>query len=306
MTRLKGVYRRAWLENQLSLQKVIPFIQQLRDIGISVLLLDDLASILRLYDGLGARQLYSLDILVKPSDIPNLLDFLIEQKIWPKVSFGERYLMVETPLEVWSPFDLPLTIAWRESPCVKTLQQAVAAWNSAIPAVLGDCPVFTLDLESHFLRLCLRAIGTDPEASFFALVDVAWILSMQEGRVDWERVVDLARLNHQVLPMVKCLKEITTILEMPKANELLGQLRELPVSWMDRLEYRWVDAYHPFPGFFTQIGRRLLLYRRSPKVAGLLGFFLYLQYTWGGRRLLSLPRLAWKHFWNGLTRKGRM
>ncbi len=87
MGRLKGIYRRSWYENQLSLQKVIPFIKQIHDQGIPVLLLDDLTSILRLYDGQGVRRLYSLDILVQPKDIHRLLDFLRGQKIWPKIRF---------------------------------------------------------------------------------------------------------------------------------------------------------------------------------------------------------------------------
>ncbi len=75
MARLKGVYRRAWLENQLALQKVIPFIAQLHDSGIQVMLLDDLTSILRLYDGQGVRRPYALDILFQAEDTSGISGF---------------------------------------------------------------------------------------------------------------------------------------------------------------------------------------------------------------------------------------
>lgn len=151
MTRLKGIYRRSWLENQLSLQQVLPFITHLHNRNIPILLLDDLTSILRLYDGQGVRRAYSLDILVQPADVPNLINFLEESHIWPKINYGKRFLTVETPLEVWPPFDPPLSIAWRVLPAIKTNKQAQAAWQAGSSAILGDCPVFTLDLESHFL-----------------------------------------------------------------------------------------------------------------------------------------------------------
>ncbi len=305
MTRLKGVYRRAWLENQLSLQQVIPFITQLHNRGIPVMLLDDLTSILRLYDGQGVRRPYSLDILVQPDDIPRLLGFLEESSIWPKVSYGKRFLTVETPLEVWPPFDLPLTVAWRVFPAIETREQALAAWQAGSSAVLGDCTVFTADLESHFLRLCLRAIGAKPEAAFFALIDVAWMLRKQAEKIDWGRVVELARVNHQVLPVIETLQEIAAFTEMTKADELLQQLQKLPVSWMDRLERQVIYPYQPYPNLFIRAIRRLLLYRRSPKVPGLFGFLRYLQFVWGGGRLLSLPRLAVHHFGSASNRSGQ-
>ncbi len=218
MGRLKGIYRRSWVENQLSLQTVIPFINQIHDQGIPVLLLDDLTSILQLYDGQGARRLYSLDILVQPTDIHRLLDFLRGQKIWPKIKLAEKYLSVETPLEVWSPFDLPCTVAWRVTPYIKTQEQAVTIWQRADNTLVGDCPVLTLDLESHFLRCCIRAIGTRAETAVFSLIDVAWMLRTRSDTMDWGRVAELAQFNHQVLPMVKCLQEITSILEIKKAR----------------------------------------------------------------------------------------
>jgi uronate dehydrogenase len=295
MAKLRGVYRRAWLENQLSLQQVIPFITQLRDRGIATLLLDDLTSILRLYEGQGLRRLYSLDLLVQPADLPNLLGFFEDQKIWPKISYAKRFLAVETPLEVWPPFDMPLTVAWRVHPSVTTYEQAAEAWQRADSAMLGDCPVYTLDQESHFLRSCLRAVGGRPEAAFFAMVDVAWMLKNKPDEIEWGRVVKLARGNSQALPVIDCLEEIATTLRLPYVNKLLTQMRALPIGWTDHLEHRWVYSNRPYPGLMIRIGRRLLLYRRSPKIPGRLGLLRYLQYAWGGARMRSLLRLVLRH-----------
>jgi len=290
--RLKGAYRRSWLENQLSLKQLIPFVAQLRRQGISVLLLDDMTSILRLYEGQGARRLYSFDLLVQPADVAKLLDFLVEQKIWPKVRYPSRFLSVETPLEIWSPFHVPFTAAWRVHPAIKTSGQAAAIWQHAYPTTLGDSDVFTLNLESHFLRSCLRSVGSRPEAAFFALMDAGWMLAKKSGEINWEGVVELARENRQVLPLVECLRELKGIIDLPLGNRLIAQLQHVPRHWTEPLEYRWLHQYQPYPGTLTRIGRRLLLYRRSPKIPGPLGFLRYLQFVWGGRKLSSLVRLV--------------
>jgi hypothetical protein len=301
--KLKGIYRQAWLENQLFLQRVVPIIYQLRDREISVILLDDLTSILGLYNGQGVRRLYSLDILVWPPDVAKLLAYFEERKIWAKVGHAERFLAVETPLEVWPPFDLPCSFAWRVHPWIRTQEEASAAWRHAVPAVLGRCPVLTLGLEDHFLRSCLRGIGGNAEPAFFSLIDVAWMLRAQAGDIDRERLVELARSNHQALPASECLQSIAADLDMPAAKELLERLRELPVSWADHLEHRWVSQNRPHPGLLILIGRRLLLYRRSIKIPGPFGFLRYLQFAWGGGRLLCLPGLALHHFRSALARR---
>ena len=295
MAKLKGVYRRAWLENQIVLQKIIPFIKSLQTDGIPILLMDDVTSILRLYDSQGVRRLYSLDILVRPSDIPKILDILKDQDIWPKVSFGERYLIVEASLEIWSPFPQPITLTWRVTSSIKTHEQALVNWQDAKAAQLCDCPVFTLDLENHFLRSCIRVNNRKPDAVFFSLLDVAWMLNKHADSMNWERVIDLINSNQKVLPVCECLQEISSILDIPILNDLLAKIQVLPVSWLDKLEYRWVIKYHPFPGFFHRMIRCIVLYLRSPKIPGLLGFIRYFQYAWGGARLLSLPRLTLKH-----------
>ena len=296
MARLKGVYRRSWLENQLSMEKVVSFLAKLHDQNIPIMLLDDMTSILNLYNGQGVRKLYSLDILVQPDDVARLLGLLEQSEIWPKVSYGNHFLNVETPLEIWSPFELPCSVGWRVLPMIRSHEQAIATWQRGNSAFVGDYPVFTLDMESHFLRSCIRAIGTEPEAAYFALIDVAWMLEKPAVNTNWERVVELAREYHLVLPVLDTLEEITSFMTITKADELIFKLQKFPFTWMDRMENEFIYPYQPYPKPFFKVIRRLLLYRRSLKLPGVLGFLRYLQYVWGGGRLLSLPRLAIRHF----------
>jgi hypothetical protein len=304
MSKLKGIYRRTWLENQLCLQQIVPFIAELGKRGITPMVLDDLTSLLRLYDGQGARHIYSVDLLVRHKDLQSLFDFFKEKEIWPKVSNGERFLLVETPLPVWPPFDLPLTVAWRIHPAVRNPEQAEEVWRRATSFRLGDCPVLALDLESHFLRACLRSVEAQPEAAFFALTDVAWMLRDQPGGMDWERVIELAQVNCQVLPMITCFQELSALTELAGAQKMLERLRSLPVSKLERLENRWVHTYLPFPGLFARVVRRFLLYWRSIKIRSPLSLLRYFQYAWGGGRLLALPRLAIRHLWSALAHAG--
>jgi len=244
-----------------------------------------------------------VDLLVRHKDLQSLFDFFKEKEIWPKVSNGERFLLVETPLPVWPPFDLPLTVAWRIHPAVRNPEQAEEVWRRATSFRLGDCPVLALDLESHFLRACLRSVEAQPEAAFFALTDVAWMLRDQPGGMDWERVIELAQVNCQVLPMITCFQELSALTELAGAQKMLERLRSLPVSKLERLETG---------GAYLLTVPRLVC-PGGPAISALLAFdqdpepiesAALLQYAWGGGRLLALPRLAIRHLWSALAHAG--
>ena len=295
MPRLKGIYRRTWLENQVSLIKIIPFLHQFYENEIPVIVLDDLTSMLSLYDGQGIHQIYALDILIRKDDIPRILNQLNTNKIWSKVSAGGRYLKVETPLEFWSPFELPITVAWRLYPYIKTQGQADAVWEHAEKTQLGNSPVYTLGYNYQFLRLCQRVASSNPEVAFFSLIDIAWMLSKQADRMDIKRLKEIIADYHLVFPVIESLQMINECLNISFARELLDECRDLPVSAIDRLEHRWINLYRPFPDLTARICRRLLLYRRSPKISGIFGFFRYFQFAWGGEKLRTLPVLIFHH-----------
>jgi len=305
MSRLKGVYRRSWLENQLALQRLEPFVARLKEQGIEVLLLDDLTSILRLYDGQGLRRPFSLDLLVRPQDVSKTLTFLQKSNTWPKVSYGERFLEVETPLEIWSPLDLDLTLAWRIFPAISTHHEALEAWRNAVPAVLGNCAVFTADLETHFVRCCVRAYAARPEAAFFSMIDIAWMLRNSAKPLDWDRVIAIAQGNDQGFLVEQTLRQIAGLVELSKLTELLRRMGHQQTSLMERLEARVLFMYRLSMPMHLRILRRLFRYRRSIKIPGPIGWLRYLQYAWGGRRLLSLPRILLRHVGIVWNRAGR-
>ena len=118
-------------------------------------------------------------------------------------------------------------------------------------------------------------------------------------------MVELARENHLVLPVIETLQEIAAFTGMSKANEFLAQFQKLPVSRRERWEYKIIYPRQLFPNPVIRITRRLLLYRRSPKAPGLLGFLRYLQYAWGVGSLRSLPRRVVRRFKRALNRPGR-
>jgi hypothetical protein len=300
MTKLKGVYRRTWLENQLRLQQAVEFVQKIQVQGIEVMLLDDAASILTLYDGQGARRLYSLDMLVRHQDLPALLELFRQWKVWPKVRYPERYLSVESPLEFWPTFEIPISIAWRSLPGIRTEHEAIEVWEGAVRGPAGDGQVLIPDRQTHFLRACWRATQVRLDVRPFVLIDLASMLLKKGDELDLHALVDLSRKSESVLLTRRTLEELIDIVPAPMAQQLLQMLLKERVTVWERLEERVLHRYVMDPGLLFRLIRRFLLYRRSVKVGGFVGPLRYMQYVWGEHGVRSLPGHALQYmrdFW---------
>jgi uronate dehydrogenase len=295
LSRLKGVYRRSWLDNQFLLQQAIPLLTKIQAAGIPLTALDDFMSILRLYDGKGQRKPTALHLLARPEDIDRLLAFLRENEIWPKIQHGENYLKVEANLEAWSPIEMPLTFSWRALPAVTTPEQAHTVWEHTLEAQLGDLTVRTLDLEAHFVRLCLNTVSERFDRGFFSLVDLAWILAKRYQEVDWDQVAELTRKSHLVLPVRQCLEWVQSILPLTAAAQLQAALEDAPVTRREQIKMQHCLPFTQFPSLAQRVRCRWIAYLDSPKIPGILGPFRYLQYAWGVPRLRGLPRAFLKH-----------
>lgn len=303
--KLKGIYRRAWLENQLLFQQISPLLQQFHLRGIPVLVPDDLTSILRLYHHRGARRLGALALVVSPKAIPAALDILYEMGMIAKSKYPERYLRADFSLDFWSKYNLSLTLAWHLFPTLPEKRLIEGFWGNADGISFCNNFVFTPELEVHFLRSCLRALQAKAEQRLPALVDVLWMIENEDIRLNWDRVLELSQLYRLTLPLKETLHQVESIFDIHTAEHLLKRLSGQLVSRMDRWENRLIYRFAPNRNLLERMARRMLLYCKSPQLPDRLVFPRYLQFLWGGERLLSLPHLVWQRFRGVLTPSNR-
>ncbi|MGV0954193.1 MAG: nucleotidyltransferase family protein [Fluviibacter sp.] len=76
---LKGVWKKSFLENTTRLKLMLDMTKTLNADGVKFILLKGLANAIGLYGDLGARPMSDIDILIKPKDLENCHQSLIEQ-----------------------------------------------------------------------------------------------------------------------------------------------------------------------------------------------------------------------------------
>jgi hypothetical protein len=291
MGKLKGIYRQAWLKNQLLGQNVIPVLRGLIDAGIPVLCLDDISAIQHLYPDGVVRGISQLDLMVQPGDVKRALVVLGEMGLYPKIHHPRHFLKVETPLVFWPVEKITVTLAWRPFLGVVDEAAALRYWERAQPTTWEGLSFHILDLGTTFLRACQRMVGSDPALALFALVDMSRMLSDHASAIHWEQVISEAQALGLVIPLRASLGVVVALLELPEAADLLARVSSPALSWRDRWEQGAVSSQSPQ-------GQEWLLrwsfqYRRWSGDDRWWRLPRYLQYAWGVDGLSGVPRAVW-------------
>jgi len=227
LPRLKGIYRRSWVKNNLLLSRTSEIGDALQAAGIPALFLEGPAYGSRFYGDLGLRPTSSVHVLVPASDAAEA-SARLERAGWAPRPGSGAYpgwrLLFDTGgnicvLRSSLAFDY---IGLGDEPAEETLWRAAESHRAGETAVLVPAPTDAL------LAACVAGARYGPLPNTQWLTDAVMILRATE--VDWDRIIDLAVTHRQHL----------------RLREALACLLNLPVPVPERVHaaHAWL-AGHP-------------------------------------------------------------
>ena len=151
-------------------------------------------------------------------------------------------------------------------------------WAAAVPLDLDGAPTRMLAPADQLLHVCVHGSRRARRPSIVWIADALWIA--EAGGIDWARLIAQARERRFALRARTMLGYLKAALGAPVPDEALAGLAALPVSSLERLEYRC--ASEP-PGLLGGLPAYWCNYRRLREATGVrspLGFPRYLQQTW--------------------------
>ncbi len=176
LTRLKGIYRRNWYQNQGLLSQCEPIIRSFTSGNIPLGVLGDFYSLIKIFPGQGVMRPSSLNLLVQPKDTRPALTHLGSLNIWPKVKYPLRFFRVAKTVEFWStlPFRITLTNHLQHQPqIVRSIFKS--ANNLQIDLFGTDSEVYVPDFKLHFLVQCLKLTRNQESFLLPNLVEIGWL-----------------------------------------------------------------------------------------------------------------------------------
>lgn len=281
--RLKGIYRRTWLENQVIVKHLTEIFKQFTHSGIEALLLNDAAVCLGDYPDIGSRTIHNFNLFVRPERALESINLLSKIGWIARSKIPTKMVKFPHSIEFKHPSGQCLNLRWYLFG--DGFQEAATEgfWERSILIEVGELSVRILEPSDRFFYACVA--NRDRQLSYLA--DAAMILKTSAAEIDWERLLTQAQQTHFVKALSASLLELEKILDRTIPTAVLQQLSQLPLSQLELQEERVAKSQKKT--VFDRFWLRYCQYARTTDRFELLGFLRYLQYLWGVERLSAVP-----------------
>jgi hypothetical protein len=287
--RLKGVYRRTWVENQVWFQKIRSILGSFQETNIKIIMLKDPALNLHYYQDYGLRYINHLDFLINSKDV--LIAIKLLQKLgWiakekipnPTVTFS-HYIGFENESKQY------LSLRWHLFADGFNQNLETEFWQSAILTQVSDFPVYLLSATDQLFYTCVFGGLTNSISPISRLADAAIAIQSYPSEINKNQLVTLAEKYRFILLLKMRMIQLQEILNPPISSAILPELENLSISKFEDQEYQLI--IHEKNTALNRLKIRYFQYSRIVNTDNfnLLNFFSYLQYIWGLENLWQVP-----------------
>lgn len=295
--RFKGIYRRAWYENQVAMHKLSGLLREFHEIGIRTLILKGAALALLYYRDLGLRPMSDLDVLVPANKAIDAMGLLRKTGWKPEKDLLERvtqdYLLAAKACNLArNESDIKLDLHWHVFQECLEPDSDVDLWERSLPVACSDVATLALSPADQLLHICAHAMEWNAIAPMRWVADAFTVISTTPD-LDWSSVLAQARQRRLVLTLQYMLPYLRHLVDVPVPENVERELHRLPV---EQVEHDWIKirtrgvADLKISDLFRV---RYGLYRRSALSSRykpmFLGFPRYMQLIWGIAHWWQLP-----------------
>ncbi|MGZ3278186.1 MAG: nucleotidyltransferase domain-containing protein [Caulobacteraceae bacterium] len=304
MGRLKGVYRRAWVDTQVLFGEMTPTLAALEDAGVRTLLIKGAPLAITYYRSHATRPMFDLDIVVRTEDRDLALEILRKQG-WNLAPYLPEDLPDQHAFQHTNAAGREVDLHWHflhETP------SAVAAdwfWRSARPMTFNGVATSQLRPTAMLLHVILHGVRSNEEPPVRWIVDAGAILREAGHEIDWEDLVGFARSQKLCYRTYLGLSYLAREYGIAVPPTVLRELKSAGISLVERAE----NYYFLRSPYNIQKRKRYVLlsywrYLRSERLSTMLkGYWPYISRRLRIRHPFELPVMALASLRRGLERR---
>lgn len=292
--RARPTYQMTWLGNERLFYDISALLESLRAAGIETMILKGAALALLYYQDLGLRSMGDVDILIRPRDVVNAIETLIELG-WKKMGhtphvLTQTYLYTRRAINYSNNRIPKLDLHWHvmDETCRPNGDEPF--WSGAIRTMVHSAETLAMNPTDQLLHVCAHETRWTSIPLPRWIVDVMTILRASGGSIDWNRFISHTQRLGLVLPVHEALKQVIDIVDAPIPSSVLDTLHRLPVSKRDERENRIRCLPPSLLRVLTQEYRRMSVQpSRYSKRWRLLAVPYYARALWGLDHVWQLP-----------------
>jgi len=191
--RLKGVYRRAWVETHTLLHATAPAVARLELAGVRTLLLKGAPLSITYYRSHGARPMHDLDVVVPTSQRDLALRVLKDAGWRPGSAVKPQELVDQHALDHRDAGGREIDLHWH---CLRETPSAAANawfWSSARPFDLCGVETRQPSPTAMLLNIVVHGVRSNVEPPVRWIVDAATVIRSSPHDIDWVELVRFAK-----------------------------------------------------------------------------------------------------------------
>ena len=248
MSRLRGIYRRTWYANHVSLATLRHVVQSLQAENVPTLVVGGAALNQRVYAEVALRPLSTLEVVVPIDAAERGLIHLLETGWQLQPAFSPRQIAEQQMwLSGWNAskgVGESLRLNWHVLAEWPAQSVDAALWANAVPLSMEGGSAQTLSATDHLLWVC----ATMRHQPLITLVDVVHLI--QPGAIEWSRLIEMARVCQLAAIVHTVLHTVASMLDLnippsvfsslsqhvstPYEQQLLKSMDESPTSYATR------------------------------------------------------------------------
>jgi hypothetical protein len=263
MGTFKGVYRRTWYTNQLTIARAGTLVSGLAAAGIPSMVIKGAAISLRYYQDAGLRPMNDVDLAVPRDRVQQAIDVLFNSG-WragitpltgtqagdptvnagwkggprPRAAFDELYFGVRHAHGFRGPQGAEVDLHWAlfQGQCDPGIDDAM--WQAAEPMQVGASTAFVMRPEDELLLTVSHAARACPVPTIRWVADAVTLIHRAGAELDWSRLVEHTRRRDLGLIAGTLLGWLEEEFHPGVPRDVLAALRGMPAGPARRWAYR--------------------------------------------------------------------
>jgi len=233
--RLKGLYRRAWSQNQLNFKRAALAIGALESAGVATLVTKGASLAVLSYRDVGARPMDDVDVLVPFERTNEAIRALVAAGWQPERDDVASWAQVHHSIGFAGPgggnVDLHWFALWQPA-------RDEELWRASVPLELAGVATRAPCAADQLLLACVHGTPWSPLPPFRWIADAVTVTRAAGDGMDWERVGAEAERRQLTVATGAALSYLSEEFAVPVPGELLGRLARAAASRHERAAFR--------------------------------------------------------------------
>ncbi|MCC5907086.1 MAG: nucleotidyltransferase family protein [Balneolaceae bacterium] len=276
LNRLKGIYRRAWSENQRIIYECGNVLKLFKDAGIETIVLKGIPLTIRVYENYATRPMADMDILVPYVNAAEAVDLLKKQKFIVENENRLNHNLIYGRSIGFSDEtkDIEVDLHWRAISQAKELSMDHLHWKNAIPLKLNGLQTKSLSPTDELLLTIAHGMRRNPEPPIRWVADSIMLIRKEHSKIDWDRLLDLSIQYREFLKVKKAFEYLEKVFGVRVPNMFTEQVKRLQPTFAEKVIYSHEGTIGVNKKNMTFTERVYSFYARFLRQSGRSNFFM--------------------------------